>query len=82
MSRQNSSIEGDEVGIFSKVSIFVFAQGMNWTKSRQPKQGIYIMESSSTFIRIYGPIPKVKTALINDYENIVAYSEQSQQSEV
>ena len=40
------------------------------------------MQSSSTFIRISGPIPKVKTALINDYENIVAYSEQSQQSEV
>ena len=27
------------------------------------------MQSSSTFIRISGPIPKVKTALINDYEN-------------
>ena len=40
------------------------------------------MQSSSAFIRISGPIPKVKTALINDYKNIVAYSEQSEQSEV
>ena len=40
------------------------------------------MQSSSTFIRISGPIPEVKkSALINDYENI-AYSEESVQSEV
>ena len=39
------------------------------------------MQSSSTFIRISGPISKVKTALINDYKIIVAYSEQSKQSE-
>ena len=40
------------------------------------------MQSSSTFIQISGPNPKVKTALIDDYENIAPYSEQSQQSEV
>ena len=40
------------------------------------------MQSSSTFIRISGPFSKVKTTLINDYENIVAYSEQTEQSEV
>ena len=33
-----------------------------------------IKTSSSIFIRILGPI-------LNDYENIVAYSEQSKQSE-
>ena len=32
------------------------------------------MQSSSTFIRLLGPIPEVnKSALINDYENIIAY---------
>ena len=41
-----------------------------------------IMQSLSTFIRISGPIPGVKkSALINDYENI-AYSGESEQSEV
>ena len=41
-----------------------------------------IMQSSSTF-RISGPIPKVKkSALINDYENIIDYSKESEQREV
>ena len=41
------------------------------------------MQSSSAFIRISVPIPKArKCALINDYENTVAYSEQSEQSEM
>ena len=41
------------------------------------------MQSSSTFIRISVPIPEVKkSALINDYENIIAYSEEAVQSEV
>ena len=40
------------------------------------------MESSSTLIRISGPISKVKTEFMNDYENIIAYSEQSELSEV
>ena len=40
------------------------------------------MQSPSTFIRISGPILKVKIALVNDYENIVTYSEQSEQYEV
>ena len=41
------------------------------------------MQSSSTFIRISGPIAEVKkSALINNYENIIAYSEESEQSEV
>ena len=32
------------------------------------------MQSSNTFIRLSGPIPVVRSsALINDYENIIAY---------
>ena len=41
------------------------------------------MQSSSAFIRVSVPIPKVrKCTLISDYENIDAYSEQSKQSEI
>ena len=41
------------------------------------------MQSSSTFIRISGLIPEVKkSALINYYENIIAYSEESEQKEM
>ena len=41
------------------------------------------MQSSSTFIRISGLIPEVKkSALINYYENIIAYSEESEQTEM
>ena len=40
------------------------------------------MKSSNTFIRVSWSISEVKkSALINDYENVVAYSEQSKQSE-
>ena len=39
------------------------------------------MHSSSTFVRISGPIPEIKkSALINDLENIIAYWEESEQS--
>ena len=38
------------------------------------------MQSSRAFIRISGLIPEVKKyAMINDYENIIAYSEESKQ---
>ena len=41
------------------------------------------MQSSSTFIRLAGPIPGVKkSALVNVYESIIGYWEESQQSEV
>ena len=34
------------------------------------------METLSTFIRLSGPIPEVKhSALINNFENIIAYRE-------
>ena len=40
-------------------------------------------QSFSTFIRISGPIPEVeKSALINDYEIILAYCEEFKQSKV
>ena len=41
------------------------------------------MQSSSTFISISGPIQEVKKKkhmIINDYENIIAFSEESKQS--
>ena len=41
------------------------------------------MQSLITLIRISGPIAKVnKPALINDYENIIAHSEEPEQSKV
>ena len=41
------------------------------------------MQFLSTFIRTSGPVPEVKKpALINNYENIIAYSEEYKQSEV
>ena len=43
-----------------------------------------IMQSLSTIIRSSEPIPevKIKSALINDDENIIAYWEESKQSKV
>ena len=39
------------------------------------------MQSSSTFMWISGSFPGVKRyALINDYENIIVYSEESEQN--
>ena len=41
------------------------------------------MQSSSTFIRLPGPIPEVKQIeLINEYEIVIAYWEESEQSNV
>ena len=41
------------------------------------------MPSLSPFIEISGPFAEVrKSALINDYENIIAYSEESEQSKL
>ena len=40
-----------------------------------------IMQPSSSFIRLAGPVPEVKkSALINGYENIIAYWEESKQN--
>ena len=49
----------------------------------QATQTSDMMQSSGTFIRISGLIPEVKkSALINDYKNIIAYSEESKQREM
>ena len=40
------------------------------------------MQSSTTILRISWPIPELESALINDWENVIAYCEESQQSEV
>ena len=40
------------------------------------------MQYSKTFIRISGLIPEAKkSSLTNDYENVIAYSEESEQRE-
>ena len=41
------------------------------------------MQSSSTFIKMKGLIPEVKkkSALINDWENIIPYCEESRKNE-
>ena len=40
-----------------------------------------IMQASSSFIRLPGPVPEVKkSALINGYENIIAYWKESKQN--
>ena len=45
--------------------------------------GCPIMRSSRTFIRLSGPISELqKCALINVYENTIAYWEESEKSEV
>ena len=42
-----------------------------------------IMQPSSSFIRLAEPVPKVKkSALINGYENIIAYWKESKQNQV
>ena len=69
-------MEGDEIGIFSKIPdwelCFFLRQKLNKTQAAQTGNK---MQSSSIFIRISGPIPRAKkSALINNYEDIVAYS--------
>ena len=58
---------------------FSLRQNSNKTQAPQIRN---IMQSSNTFIRISGPIPDVKnTALINDWENIIVYWEEFEESE-
>ena len=78
--RQNSSMEGDEVGIFSKVPDWkpLFLLKIK-TKQNPGCPNKDIFKHIIQNIKAY---PKSKkSALINDYENIVAYSEQFEQSE-
>ena len=82
ISRQKSAMEGGEVGTFSKVPDWknLFLLNKTQAKVKQnpgcPNKDIFKHQQN---IRVY---PKSKkSALINDYENIVAYSEQFEQSE-
>ena len=77
-------MEGNEVNIFSKapdrIPLFLLK-----TKIKQ-NPGCPNKEYNAIFKHIHlisGPIPKVKKyALINDYENVIAYSEDYKQSKV
>ena len=76
-------MEGNEVGILSKAPDWQPLFLLKIKIETQAAQARNIMQSSSTFIRTSGSILKVKKSpLINDYENIIAYSEESEQSEV
>ena len=71
-------MKGDERGVFSKLLFFL--KIINKTQAAQIRN---IMQSLSTIIGLSGPIPQVKkSALINDYENKIAYWEESQLSEL
>ena len=72
-------MERDEGGIFSKApGNFCFYLKYNETQAVQIRN---IMQSSSIFIRLSGPIQEVKkSALIN--ENIIAYWEESEKKQV
>ena len=75
--RPNSSIKGDEGGIFSKPSDWKFLIKIEIkTQAAQIRNTI---QPSSTFIRISVPIPEVKEII--DCENIVLYWEKSEQSD-
>ena len=72
-------MKGDEGGVFSKLLFFLKIK-INKTQAAQIRN---IMQSLSTIIGLSGPIPEVKkSALINDYENKIAYWEESQSSEL
>ena len=61
----------------TKYVCFCLPKKLNKVQATQIRN---IMQSSRTFIRISGLIPEVKKyAMINDYENIIAYSEESKQ---
>ena len=77
-------MEGDEGGIFSKASdgrpLFLLKIKIKQNPSCQIRN---MMQSSSTFTILSGPISMVKkSALANDYENIIVYWEESEQSKV
>ena len=84
MSRENSSMEGDEVVFSVKLQTenlcFFLLYKLNKAHAARTRNE---MQFLSTFIRTSGPVPEVKKpALINNYENIIAYSEEYKQSEV
>ena len=71
-----------KLGFSVKLQIenFYLCLKQKWNKT-QDAQTRNIIKSSSTFIRILEPIPEVKeSALVNDYENIIAYFKESEKS--
>ena len=73
-----------KLGFSVKLQIenFYLCLKQKWNKT-QDAQTRNIIKSSSTFIRILEPFPEVKeSALVNDYENIIAYFKESEKSEV
>ena len=69
----------NEVGIFNKAPDWKPLLLIKIKIKTQAAQTRNIIQSSSTFIRISGPILEVeKFALIRDYQNIIAFSEESQ----
>ena len=76
-------MERNEVGIFSKAPVWKPMFLIKIKIKTLAAQTRNIVLSSSTFIRISGPLLKVKkSVLINDYENTIVYSEESKQNEV
>ena len=81
----------DKIFPWNKKGVDIFSKAPGWkplfllkVKSKtQNAKTRNTIQSSSTFIRISGPILEVrKFALKKGYENIIAYSEESKQSEV
>ena len=76
-------MEGDKVGIFIKAPdwepLFLLKIKFKQNPGCPNKEYNAIFEHIHQNIRAY---PRSKSALINDYENIIAYSEKSKQSEV
>ena len=74
-------MKGNEVDTFSKAPDWISLLLVRWKLNKiQGAQTKNLTQSSSTFIRILGPITEVKkNPLINEYENIIAYWEESEQ---
>ena len=74
-------MKGNEVDTFSKAPDWISLLLVRWKLNKiQGAQTKNLTQSSSTFIRILRPITEVKkNPLINEYENIIAYSEESEQ---
>ena len=74
-------MKGNEVDTFSKAPDWISLLLVRWKLNKiQGAQTKNLTQSSSTFIRILRPITEVKkNPLINEYENIIAYWEESEQ---
>lgn len=74
-------MEGDERRIFSKASRWKPLFVLNIKIKIQAAQKRNTIQYSSTFVKISGVIPDIKKpALTNNWENVIAYCEESKQS--